>query len=148
MRLAPRVVWKGVEDAKRRGPELDPEPCRGRRFLLNDGETTLQKLLHLFFLSGFRFERHEQCNFDHDVPLRLRRLRAAERRNSFGLANVIPGSRAAKMPPRSNDSAANGRAGGDVTGRLVRDLRTAWRGLLRARGLSLAAMISLAIGIG
>src|SRR5262245_35572755 len=66
----------------------------------------------------------------------------------FGLANVIPGSRAAKMPPRSNDSAENGRAGGDVTGRLVRDLRTAWRGLLRARGLSLAAMISLAIGIG
>jgi hypothetical protein len=35
-----------------------------------------------------------------------------------------------------------------VTGRLARDLRTAWRGLLRSPGLAAAAVACLALGIG
>ena len=56
MRVAAGFVVECIENAVRRGPELQTEPRSGGRFLLDERQAAEQKRLNLLFLAGLGFQ--------------------------------------------------------------------------------------------
>src|SRR5262249_10334413 len=68
VRLAARVVGERVEDAERRGAELDCEPRDGAALLIGQCETAFEELLDFALLAGLGFEPDEKTHAHHGRP--------------------------------------------------------------------------------
>lgn len=69
VRLPPRIVGKGVEDAEGGRPQAEGELDGRVRFSLCEGQRLTQKRLQLGFSIGFGLEPGEESNTYHDASL-------------------------------------------------------------------------------